>query len=127
VASIHRGVCHQHLQANLNELPLGRLLHLEGFHGDAEKVCRATREFDATLYFNLAVPMEDKGRDAEAMKLYREAIIHDPGMADAHFNLSMLLERMGEAQSAYRHLLAYHRLTQAHKSPDEFVDDDSSE
>lgn len=79
------------------------------------------------MYLNLAVLLEGRGRDAEAMKLYREAIIHDPGMADAHFNLSLLLGRTGAAQSAYRHLLAYHRLREAHKAPVEFVDDDSSE
>jgi hypothetical protein len=50
-------------------------------------------------------------------------------MADAHFNLSMLLERVGEAQSAYRHLLAYHRLNEAHRAPasTEPDDDESSE
>jgi tetratricopeptide (TPR) repeat protein len=111
-----------HLEARIN---LGRLLHLEGLHGDAEKIYRGTQEFDAILYFNLAILMEDIRRDAEAMKLYREAIIHDPGMVDAHFNLSLLLERAGDDQSAYRHILAYHRLTEAHKAPTEFVDDDA--
>jgi tetratricopeptide (TPR) repeat protein len=110
-----------HLEARIN---LGRLLHLEGLHADAEKIYHDTQESDAILYFNLAVLMEDQERDAEAMRLYREAIIHDPGMADAHLNLSLLLERRGDAQSAYRHRLAYHRLIEAHKAPDEFVDDD---
>ena len=48
-------------------------------------------------------------------------------MADAHFNLSLLLERAGDDQSAYRHLLAYYRLTEAHKAPAEFTDDDTRE
>jgi len=43
-------------------------------------------------------------------------------LADAHFNLSMLQEKRGEIQSAYRHLLAYHRLVQAHRDPAEFAD-----
>src|ERR1700722_13370670 len=90
-----------HLEARIN---LGRLLHLEGLHVEAEQIYRDTQEADATLYFNLAVLMEDLGREDDAIKFYREAIVHDPGMADAHFNLSMLLERGGQLQSAFRHL-----------------------
>jgi tetratricopeptide (TPR) repeat protein len=114
----------RHLEARIN---LGRVLHLEGLHEEAETIYRDTDEVDAILFFNLAILMEDIGRDAEAMKLYRQAIIHDPGTADAHFNLSLLLERAGDDQSAYRHLLAYHRLTEAHKAPAEFAEDDTAE
>jgi tetratricopeptide (TPR) repeat protein len=115
------------LQAFGGTYHLGRVLHLEGLHEDAEKIYRDTDELDATLFFNLAVLMEDIGRDAEAMKLYRQAIMHDPGMADAHFNLSLLLERSGDDQNAYRHLLAYHRLMEAHKAPAEFTEEDTAE
>ena len=98
-----------HLDARIN---LGRLLHLEGLLEEAESVYRDTTEIDATLFFNLAVLLEDRGRDQEAIKYYRETVHHEPGMADAHFNLSILLERAGDLQGAYRHLLAYHRLMQ---------------
>jgi tetratricopeptide (TPR) repeat protein len=108
-----------HLEARIN---LGRLLHLEGLHADAEKVYRESQEPDATLYFNLAVLLEDLGRDDDAAKFYREALVHDPGMEDAHLNLSILLERSDQIQSAYRHLLAYHRLLHAHKDPADFVE-----
>jgi tetratricopeptide (TPR) repeat protein len=108
-----------HLEARIN---LGRLLHLEGLHREAETVYRDTQEADATLFFNLAILMEDLGRDQDAIKFYREAVVHDPGMADAHFNLAMLLERGGELQNAYRHLLAYHRLLRAHEDPADFHD-----
>ena len=108
-----------HLQARIN---LGRLLHLDGMHGDAETIYRNTQEADATLFFNLAVLMEDSGRKEDAIKYYQNALVHDPGMADAHFNLSMLQEEAGEAQSAYRHLLAYHRLVDAHRDPAQFPD-----
>jgi tetratricopeptide (TPR) repeat protein len=114
----------RHLEARIN---LGRLLHLEGLHADAEKVYRETQEADATLYFNLAVLLEDLGRDDDAARFYREAIVHDPGMVDAHLNLSMLLERAGQMQSAYRHLLAYHRLLQAHKDPADFAEEFSEQ
>jgi tetratricopeptide (TPR) repeat protein len=113
-----------HLEARIN---LGRLLHLEGLHQDAESVYRDTREADATLYFNLGILMEDLGRNDDAIKLYRQAIIQDPGLSDAHFNLSMLLEQSGQIQSAYRHLLAYHRLSRAHQDPEEFVNDHPGE
>jgi tetratricopeptide (TPR) repeat protein len=107
-----------HLEARIN---LGRLLHLEGLHADAERIYSDTQEADATLFFNLAVLMEDLGRDEDAVKFYREAIVHDPGMADAHLNLSILLERRGHVQNAFRHLLAYHRLLQAQKDPADFA------
>jgi tetratricopeptide (TPR) repeat protein len=114
----------RHLEARIN---LGRLLHLEGLHADAERVYRESQEADATLYFNLAVLLEDLGRDDDAAQFYREAIVHDPGMADAHLNLSMLLERSGQMQSAFRHLLAYHRLIRAHKDPAQFAEELSEE
>ena len=114
----------RHLEARIN---LGRLLHLEGLHADAERVYRESQGADATLYFNLAVLLEDLGRDDDAAQFYREAIVHDPGMADAHLNLSMLLERSGQMQSAFRHLLAYHRLIRAHKDPAQFAEELSEE
>jgi tetratricopeptide (TPR) repeat protein len=111
-----------HLEARIN---LGRLLHLEGMHGDAAAIYLDTQEADATLLFNLAVLMEDLGREAEASKYYLEAIIHDPGLADAHFNLSMLQERRGETQAAYRHLLAFHRLIEAQRNPAQFGENEA--
>ncbi len=108
-----------HLEARIN---LGRLLHLEGRHGDAETIYRDTQHADGTLFFNLAVLMEDIGRESDAVKYYQQAIVHDPGLADAHFNLYLLQGLRGEAQSAYRHLLAYHRLVEAHRNPADFGD-----
>jgi tetratricopeptide (TPR) repeat protein len=96
-----------HLNARIN---LGRLLHLEGKHGEAESIYRQTQEPDALLFFNLGVLLQDLGRTAEAIAAYRDAIVHDPALADAHFNLALLLERTGEDQGAFRHLLAYRRL-----------------
>jgi tetratricopeptide (TPR) repeat protein len=96
-----------HLEARIN---LGRLLHLDGRHREAEAMYRGAAETSAILSFNLAVLLEDLGRDAEAVAAYREAIVHDPDMADAYYNVSLLLERRGDAQAAFRHLLAYRRL-----------------
>jgi tetratricopeptide (TPR) repeat protein len=97
----------RHLEARIN---LGRLLHLEGKLREAEKIYRDTEEPSAILFFNLGIVLEDLKRELEAIEAYRQAIVHDPGMADAHFNLSALHERLGHAQAAFRHLLAYHRL-----------------
>jgi tetratricopeptide (TPR) repeat protein len=102
-----------HIEARIN---LGRLLHLEGNLRDAEKVYLATEEPSAILYFNLGVLLEDLERELDAVAAYRRALVHDPGMGDAHFNLSALHDRLGETQAAFRHLLAYRRLLQAQDS-----------
>ena len=98
-----------HLAARIN---LGRLLHTQGLLEEAEALYRDADAPSAILYFNLGVLLEDLEREMEAIQAYREAILHDPGMADAHFNLSLVHERLGEAQAAFRHLLAYRRLMQ---------------
>lgn len=96
-----------HLEARIN---LGRLLHVAGRLEEAEEIYRRAYEPSTILHFNLGVLLED--RVSEAVQAYREAILHDPGMADAYFNLSRLDERVGEARAAFRHLLAYRRLMQ---------------
>jgi tetratricopeptide (TPR) repeat protein len=93
----------RHLEARIN---LGRLLHLEGKLREAENIYRGAEEPSAILLFNLGILLEDLKRELEAVEAYQQAIIHDPGMADAHFNLSALHERLGHAQAAFRHLLA---------------------
>jgi tetratricopeptide (TPR) repeat protein len=102
-----------HLEARIN---LGRLLHIEGRLREAEAIYNAHDEPSAVLYFNLGVLLEDLQRELDAVEAYRKAIMHDPGMADAHFNLSLLHERLGDAQASFRHLLAYRRLVEAHES-----------
>jgi tetratricopeptide (TPR) repeat protein len=101
-----------HLEARIN---LGRLLHADGLLHDAEQIYRGAEEPDGLLYFNLAVLLEDSGREEEAIGLYRQAIVHEPGLADAHFNVSRLYERAGKTQAAFRHLLAYRRLVKAYE------------
>jgi DNA-binding transcriptional MerR regulator len=97
-----------HVEARLN---LGRLLHLGGEHAAAEEVYRAGLTANALLSFNLALLLEDLDRESEAILAYREALAHDPRMADAHFNLARLHEKAGRSQDAFRHLLSHRRLT----------------
>jgi tetratricopeptide (TPR) repeat protein len=103
-----------HLEARIN---LGRILHLAGLFEEAEKAYRGTREADAVLLFNLAVLLEDRGQESAAVATYQQAIAHDPRMADAHYNLSLLHERTGAAQAAFCHLLAYRRLMGGNVTP----------
>jgi tetratricopeptide (TPR) repeat protein len=95
-----------HLEARAN---CGRLLHLAGRLVDAEKIYREAPEPDATVLFNLAVLLEDSGREDEAMQVYRRTLELDPELADAHFNLARLHERAGNQRESFRHLLAYKR------------------
>jgi len=97
-----------HVEARTN---LGRLLHELQRHSEAERVYREATSSDAVLQFNLAVLVEDCGRDGEAILLYQGAIALDPFLADAHFNLARLHDIAGRARESFRHLLAYRRLT----------------
>lgn len=95
-----------HLEARTN---CGRLLHLAGRLAEAEKIYRGATEPDGTVLFNLAVLLEDSGRETEALQVYTQALEMDPGLADAHFNLARLHERAGNRRESFRHLLAYKR------------------
>jgi tetratricopeptide (TPR) repeat protein len=96
-----------HLEARIN---LGRLLHLDGRLAEAEQVYRFGGQAEPFLVFNLAVLLEDLGREPEAIIAYRETLALDPQFADAHFNLARLYERARDAKASLRHLLAYRRM-----------------
>jgi len=95
-----------HLEARIN---LGRLLHLDGRLAEQNKFI-GSRPAEPFLVFNLAVLLEDLGREPEAIIAYREALALDPQFADAHFNLARLYERARDPKSSLRHLLAYRRM-----------------
>jgi tetratricopeptide (TPR) repeat protein len=96
-----------HVEARIN---LGRLLHIGGRLEEAENLYRAAQTPEPLLVFNLAVLLEDLNRDADAIVAYRESLALDPQLADAHFNLARLYEKVSDAKSSLRHLLAYHRM-----------------
>lgn len=62
------------------------------------------------VWFNYAVALEDQKRHAEAVTAYERVLALDDGFADAHYNLGVLLEQMGNPQGALRHFSAYRRL-----------------
>lgn len=96
-----------HLEARIN---LGRLLHEAGRLQEAERIYSGAAQREALLTFNLAVLLEDLGREPDAIKAYRETLAMDPQFADAHFNIARLYERAQDAQASLRHLLAYRRM-----------------
>jgi tetratricopeptide (TPR) repeat protein len=96
-----------YLEARIN---LGRLLHIAGRLTEAEQIYRSTTEVEPLLVFNLAVLLEDLGREPDAILTYREALALDPQLADAHFNLARLYERARDPKASLRHLLAYRRM-----------------
>ena len=96
----------KHTEARIN---LGRLLHLAGKLNQAERVYRSAVASEPLLSFNYAVLLEDLGRPADAIAAYREALALDPNLADAHFNLARLFERI-DPKASLRHLLAYRRM-----------------
>ena len=96
-----------HVESRIN---LGRLLHQRGEHAAAEDVYRSGLTANALLSFNLALLLEDLDRESEAIVSYREALAHDPSLADAHFNLARIHDEGGRSQESFRHLLAYRRL-----------------
>ncbi|MBW3554001.1 MAG: tetratricopeptide repeat protein [Gemmatimonadetes bacterium] len=101
-----------HAEALVN---LGRLLQEEGEVEEAAvlyaRALEASGGDQSTAAFNLGVALEDLGRLDEAARAYRRAIEADPAFADAHYNLSRLLEREGDKLSALRHLKSYRALT----------------
>jgi len=95
------------LDARIN---LGRLLHESRRFAKAEQVYRAALEEcggDPLLLFNLGVLLDDVNRRTAAIEAYCAALRLDPSMADAHYNLALLYEKVGKAQEAIRHLAEY--------------------
>lgn len=94
---------------------LGRLLQEDGELEEAAKLYARALEASggdrSTAAFNLGITLEDLGRPGEAAAAYRRALEADPAFADAHFNLSRVLERQGDKVSALRHLKSYRSLT----------------
>jgi tetratricopeptide (TPR) repeat protein len=105
-------------EAHLN---LGRLLHERGAVAEGESHYRLALEAQpeaaidpamrATAAFNLGVALQDRGLLAEAIEAYEKALAVDSTLADAHYNLAIVHETLGQAATALRHLKRYRALT----------------
>jgi tetratricopeptide (TPR) repeat protein len=98
------------LDAHIN---LALLLHearqferAERVYLDAAKACGSA----PALLYNFGVLLEDMGRGGEAMETYQAALRGDPGLADCHYNLALLCEKLKKPKEAIRHMAQYRRL-----------------
>jgi tetratricopeptide (TPR) repeat protein len=101
----------ERLDARLN---LGRLLHVTGRRQEAERVYREAIEAcgpDPLLLYNIGVLLGDLHREREAIEAYEAALLGDPALADSHYNLALLYEKLGKPKQAIRHMSEYRRLT----------------
>jgi Flp pilus assembly protein TadD len=98
------------LDAHIN---LALLLHearqferAERVYLDAAKACGSA----PALLYNFGVLLEDMGRGGEAMETYQAALRGDPALADCHYNLALLCEKLKKPKDAIRHMAQYRRL-----------------
>ena len=92
---------------------LGRLLHEAGRFAQAEQAYRTGQRLcgeDPVLMFNLGVLLEDRGRVDDALKAYDASLRGDPRLADCHYNLSLLYQKLRKPKDALRHMSQYRRL-----------------
>ena len=94
----------------------GRLLHEAGKRQEAERLYRDALDAcgnDPLLLFNLGVLLGDMGRAVEATEAYQAALKIDPDLADAHYNLSLLYQKLAKPKDAIRHMARYRSLNAA--------------
>lgn len=124
-----------HGDARLN---WGRLLHSSGLLAEAEAVYRGGLENKGqgkeghgnegkrnenqgndgsgdtehtSLLFNLALVLEDTGRELEAIDCYKRALACDWEQADVHLNLARLYQQLDMARAAIRHWNEFRRIS----------------
>jgi tetratricopeptide (TPR) repeat protein len=98
------------LDAHIN---LGRLLHEGGRLARAERVYREAIKRcgnDPVLLYNLGVLLDEQDRLPDAVVAYEAALTSDPGLADGHYNLALLYERLSKPKEALRHMARYRSL-----------------
>ena len=86
-------------------LNLGKLCHEAGQLDEAERHYRAAARLASRA------PLADRLRPTrEAVECYKESLTRDPDFADAHYNLGLLLENLGNKTEAFTHLRAARKL-----------------
>ena len=112
IKAYERAVAEEPLRVDAH-INLGRLLHEAKRLAQAEQAYRSGLRLcgdDPVLLFNLGVLLEDRGRDADALKAYATALAADPGLADGHYNLALLYQKLKKPKEALRHMSQYRRL-----------------
>jgi tetratricopeptide (TPR) repeat protein len=56
------------------------------------------------------VLLDDMDRKTQAMEAYEAALRGDPGLAECHYNLALLCEKLGKPKEAIRHMSRYRTL-----------------
>lgn len=70
----------------------------------------AKRPNNSRAWTYLAMALDARGRNQEAIAALRSAIVYSPGQAEVHNNLGVFLFRAGDAEGALRHLRTALRL-----------------
>ena len=109
------------LDAHIN---LGRLLHEGRRFAKAEQIHRAAIKAcgsDPLLSYNWGVLLDDMDRKVQAMEAYQAALRGDPGLADCHYNLALLYQKLNKRKEAIRHLSRYRALMRARSKEDGII------
>jgi predicted Zn-dependent protease len=108
----YRQALHNESDALAACVNLSALLCSVGRCQDAEQLLTSAIERfpdEPSLHFNLAIALEDQQRPDEAVSSYELCLALNPAMADVHFNLARLHDRLGHPHQALRHYSAYRR------------------
>ena len=65
----------------------------------------AARPGDAALLDNLGSALLMQGKTEEAIACYREALVHAPDFAEAHFHLGAVLSQNGHVAEGFEHYM----------------------
>ena len=92
---------------------LGTLFFHLRQYARAEELYRRATEVDpgyVLAYFDLGNVLDELERLDESIAAYIKAVTLSPRYADAHYNLALAYERIGQSRNALRHWRAYVKL-----------------